>query len=135
VLLSSYFLSVAVAASPVPNDAVFPAINTATSNTPFVCVGAEFSRQNLIVAFLFRRNAASYVRVAALPVQRVDRADLCPETEFAVTLPPLEAEARYVVGFYGAPLSSGKDLQSSATGSTRLVQLVPLSYLGIAVAK
>lgn len=124
-----------IAESPIPGGSAYSVLRVGTAPTQLTaCVGASLAGRP-ITALVFRRNGNSYDRVAVIAARTDAKPLECPELEVHVTLPPLELNASYVVGFFVAPIAQPgiKPSQVLTTGSA--LRLQPLLYVGVSAAQ
>lgn len=128
-------ISYGIAESSVPIDSAFPVLPlTEAPQRVSVCIGASIAKRP-VVAFLFRRDGASYVRIAIIAVQTVTNSSGCPESQSEIPLPSLQSNTSYVVGLYTVPPTQKGDALNHAATSGNPERLQPVTYFGISTAR
>ena len=136
-ILAAAYAAGFAAASPIPGDAAFALIRVpaGVSHIP-VCVGARY-QQRALVAFIYRRDRESFVRVGIARTRAYGDVTACPQSSVDVVIPDLRVDKDYVVGLFAAPEirdPSSSDPSRVDTVGT-IATLEPVLYLGLHIEK
>ena len=135
----STLLAAAATASPVPGDAAFAMLSLHGSASHIaMCIGKRYQGRPL-VAFIFRRDAASYVRVAIIRTRASFDGTSCPQASADLAIPDLPGDATYVLGLYALPEAVLPAASGTATARAVTVGapsvLEPILYVGLHIEK